>query len=59
MEFQRLVETTLSKGELVFRGEPMEVETVDWDEQVIQMRSMIHRERSIIWYVEVREWDEY
>jgi hypothetical protein len=58
LEFQRLVHEALTKGELIIRGEIMQVEALDVDEQIIQMRSMIHRDRSIIWYVEVRDWDE-
>lgn len=58
-QFQRLVQEAMTKGELVIRGEAMEVEALDLDEQFLQMRSMIHRERSIIWYVEISDWDEY
>lgn len=59
MQFQRLVHEAMTKSELIIRGEAMEVEALDLDEQIIQMRSMIHRERSIIWYVEISDWDEY
>jgi hypothetical protein len=57
LEFQRLVHEALTKGELVFRGEVMQVEALNMDEQIIQMRSMIHRDLSIIWYVDVSDWD--
>lgn len=56
-EFQRLIEKAMTQREMIYRGEVMEVEALDWDEQVIQMRSMVHRERSIIWYVDFQ--DEY
>jgi hypothetical protein len=58
MEFQRLVQQAMSERELVYRGEVLEVESVDWDEQVIQMRSVAHRERSFIWYVVIYEEDD-
>lgn len=58
MEFQRLVQQAMSERELVYRGEVMELESVDWDEQVIQMRSVAHRERSIIWYVVIYDEDD-
>ena len=58
MEFQRLVQQAMTERELVYRGEVMEVESVDWDEQVIQMRSVLHRERSVIWYVVIYDEDD-
>lgn len=58
MQFQRLVHEAMTRGELIIRGEAMEVEALDLDEQIIQMRSMVHRERSIIWYVEISDWDD-
>jgi hypothetical protein len=59
MEFQRLAQAAMNRGELIYHGEVMELEALDLDEQIIQMRSMIDREYSIIWYVEIRDWDEY
>jgi hypothetical protein len=59
MQFQRLVHEALTRGKLYFRGEAMQVEALDWDEQIIQMRSLDHREYSVIWYVEINDWDEY
>ena len=58
MEFQRLVQQAMTERELIYRGEVLEVESVDWDEQVIQMRSVAHRERSFIWYVVIYEDDD-
>jgi hypothetical protein len=55
MEFQRLVQQAMTERELIYRGEVLDV---DWDEQVIQMRSVAHRERSIIWYVVIYEDDD-
>ncbi len=58
-QFQRLAHEAMTKGELVIRGEAMEVEALDLDEQILQMRSMIHRELSIVWYVEWSDWETY
>ncbi|MDQ3230252.1 MAG: hypothetical protein M3Q07_00395 [Pseudobdellovibrionaceae bacterium] len=57
VEFQRLVQTALSQGELIVQGENMRVESLDLDEQVLQMRSLDDDDFSIIWIIEVRDWD--
>lgn len=57
LEFQRLIHAALNKSELLIHGESMWVEALDLEEQVIQMRSLVDHERSIIWIVEVRDWD--
>lgn len=58
LEFERLAREAMTRRQLYFRGEAMELEALDMDEQFIQMRSMTHRERSIIWYVQIDEWYE-
>ncbi|WP_141730950.1 hypothetical protein [Oligoflexus tunisiensis] len=57
MEFQRLIHQVMTKGELIIHGESMRVEILDLDEQVIEMWSLENEERSVIWYVEIRDWD--
>jgi hypothetical protein len=58
VEFQRLIHAALTRSELLIHGESMWVEALDLDEQVIQMRSIEDQDHSIIWIVEVRDWDE-
>jgi hypothetical protein len=54
-EFQRLIHEAMTRRELIVHGKSMRVESVDLDEQVIEMRSLDDEERSMTLYLEIQE----